>query len=102
LISQKQNTITSARNITLNTLTTDTLKICTNSVTKLLNGKQNTILDDGLSISKISGLQSALNNRALVSYLTSFQNTLNGEQNTITNYSLNIAHITQVTICKTN
>ena len=93
LINQKQNTITSTSNITCSSLNADTLKIANVSVSTMINGKQNTIVDGGLAISKISGLQTELNNKALSSTVTSLQTTVNGKQNTIVDGGLSISKI---------
>ena len=71
-------------------------KALSSTVTALqttVSGKQNTIGDNGLSISKISGLQTELNNRALSTTVTALQTTVNGKQNTIGDNGLSISHI---------
>ena len=66
-----------------------------------LNTKQNTIIDNALSISHINNLQNSLNakqntiidNALSISHINNLQNSLNAKQNTITDNSLSISHI---------
>ena len=66
-----------------------------------LNTKQNTIIDNALSISHINNLQNSLNakqntitdNSLSISHINLLQSSLNEKQNTITDNSLSISHI---------